>query len=141
MFRYERPQKGRQRQFHQFDVEALGFEGPDVDAEQIVLLARLWKRLGIADVELHVNSIGDAADRKAHREKLIAYFEKHAAVAGRGREAPPAHQSAAHPRLQESRDAGHDRGRAALWTILGSAARGALRGTQGAARDAGSRIA
>jgi histidyl-tRNA synthetase len=77
MFRYERPQKGRQRQFHQFDVEALGFDGPDVDAEQIVMLARLWKRLGIQNVELHVNSIADAADRKAHREKLVAYFERH----------------------------------------------------------------
>ena len=78
MFRYERPQKGRQREFHQFDVEALGFEGPDVDAEQIAMLARLWKTLAIPGVELHINSIGDAADRKAHREKLIAYFEKHA---------------------------------------------------------------
>ena len=78
MFRYERPQKGRQRQFHQFDVEALGFEGPDVDAEQIVMLARLWRRMGLKNVELQVNSIGDAADRKAHREKLVAYFEKHA---------------------------------------------------------------
>ena len=80
MFRYERPQKGRYRQFHQFDVEALGFAGPDVDAEQIVMLARLWKALGIREVDLHVNSIGDAADRKAHREKLVAYFERHAAV-------------------------------------------------------------
>ncbi len=78
MFRYERPQKGRQRQFHQFDVEALGFEGPDVDAEQIAMLARLWKALGIPGVELHINSIGDAPDRKAHRAKLVAYFEKHA---------------------------------------------------------------
>jgi histidyl-tRNA synthetase len=80
MFRYERPQKGRQRQFHQFDVEALGFEGPDVDAEQIVMLVRLWKTLGVPNVELHVNSIGDAADRKAHREKLVRYFEKHATL-------------------------------------------------------------
>ncbi len=80
MFRYERPQKGRQREFHQFDVEALGFEGPDVDAEQIVMLARLWKALGIRDVELQVNSIGDAPERKAHREKLVAHFEKHAAI-------------------------------------------------------------
>jgi len=80
MFRYERPQKGRYRQFDQFDVEALGFEGPDVDAEQIVLLARLWKALGVRDVELHINSIGDAADRKVHREKLVAYFERHASV-------------------------------------------------------------
>jgi len=78
MFRYERPQKGRQRQFHQYDVEALGFEGPDVDAEQMVLLARLWKRLGIGPVQLHVNSIGDAADRAAHRGKLVAHFESHA---------------------------------------------------------------
>ncbi|HET6264295.1 MAG TPA: histidine--tRNA ligase [Usitatibacter sp.] len=80
MFRYERPQKGRLRQFHQFDVEALGFDGPDVDAEQIVMLARLWKLLGIGGMELHVNSIGDAADRKAHRGKLVAHFEKHASV-------------------------------------------------------------
>jgi len=80
MFRYERPQKGRQRQFHQFDVEALGFEGPDVDAEQIVMLARLWRTMGLKNVELQVNSIGDAPDRKAHREKLVAYFEKHAGL-------------------------------------------------------------
>ena len=80
MFRYERPQKGRQRQFHQYDVEALGFDGPDVDAEQIVMLARLWKRLGLPDVELHINSIGDGADRRAYREKLIAHFGRHAEV-------------------------------------------------------------
>ncbi len=78
MFRYERPQKGRYRQFHQFDVEALGFEGPDVDAEQIVMLARLWKELGIAGVELHINSIADADDRRAHRKLLIEHFERHA---------------------------------------------------------------
>jgi histidyl-tRNA synthetase len=77
MFRHERPQKGRYRQFHQFDVEAFGFAGPDVDAEQIVMLARLWKRLGFKDVALHINSIGDAEARKAHREALVAYFEAH----------------------------------------------------------------
>ncbi|HEY4998294.1 MAG TPA: histidine--tRNA ligase [Usitatibacter sp.] len=77
IFRHERPQKGRHRQFHQLDVEALGFEGPDVDAEQIVMLARLWKSLGIREAELHINSIGDAADRKAHREKLVGHFQKH----------------------------------------------------------------
>jgi histidyl-tRNA synthetase len=80
MFRYERPQKGRSREFHQFDVEALGFEGPDVDAEQIVMLARLWKNLGLRGVELQVNSIGDASDRKVHRKKLIEYFTMHAQV-------------------------------------------------------------
>jgi histidyl-tRNA synthetase len=75
MFRHERPQKGRYRQFHQLNLEALGFAGPDVDAEQIVLLARLWKALGIEDcVTLKINSIGDPADRRAYREALPAYF-------------------------------------------------------------------
>lgn len=79
MFRHERPQKGRYRQFHQFDVEALGFPGPDVDAEQIVLLARLWRRLGLAGgMTLKLNSIGDPPERLAHRAALIAHFERHA---------------------------------------------------------------
>jgi histidyl-tRNA synthetase len=81
MFRHERPQKGRYRQFHQFDVEALGFAGPDVDAEQIVMLARLWRELGLADgIRLEINSIGDADERKAHRAALVAYFTLHAAA-------------------------------------------------------------
>jgi len=80
MFRHERPQRGRYRQFHQIDVEALGFPGPDVDAEQIVMLARLWKMLGLADIELQINSIGDASERVAHRSALIAHFERHADV-------------------------------------------------------------
>lgn len=78
MFRHENVQKGRQRQFHQIGVEAFGFDGPDVDAEQIVLLARLWQALGIADVELQLNSIGDADERAQYRQTLIAYFEQHA---------------------------------------------------------------
>ena len=77
MFRHERPQKGRYRQFHQFDVEALGFAGPDVDAEQIVMLSRLWRRLGLDGIRLEINSIGDAEERRAHRAALIAYFERH----------------------------------------------------------------
>jgi len=77
MFRHERPQKGRYRQFHQFGVEALGFAGPDIDAEQIVMCARLWKKLGIRDVTLQINTLGDAASRHRHRDKLIAYFEQH----------------------------------------------------------------
>jgi histidyl-tRNA synthetase len=80
MFRHERPQKGRSRQFHQLDVEALGFPGPDVDAEQIVMLARLWRALGLSGVQLHVNSIGDAPERAAHRAALIEWFERHASV-------------------------------------------------------------
>jgi histidyl-tRNA synthetase len=80
MFRHERPQKGRYRQFYQLDVEALGFEGPDVDAEQIVMLARLWKALGLSDIVLQINSIGDAHERIAHRKELIAHFERHADI-------------------------------------------------------------
>jgi histidyl-tRNA synthetase len=78
MFRHENVQKGRQRQFHQIGVEAFGFDAPEVDAEQIVLLARLWRELAIADVELQINSIGDADERLAYRKTLIAYFEQHA---------------------------------------------------------------
>ena len=77
MFRHENVQKGRQRQFHQIGVEAFGFDDPDVDAEQIILLARLWRALGIADVELQLNSIGDAEERAEFRKSLIAYFEQH----------------------------------------------------------------
>ncbi len=77
MFRHERPQKGRYRQFHQVGVEALGFAGPDIDAEQIVMCARLWKKLGIRDVSLQLNTLGDSASRHRHREKLIAYFGQH----------------------------------------------------------------
>lgn len=75
MFRYERPQKGRYRQFHQVGVEALGFAGPDVDAEHIVMCARLWDDLGLDDVTLELNSLGDASERARHRGELIAYLE------------------------------------------------------------------
>lgn len=78
MFRHENVQKGRQRQFHQVGCEAFGFDGPDVDAEQIVLLARLWRELGIDEVELQINSIGDAEERAQYRQTLIQYFEQHA---------------------------------------------------------------
>jgi len=77
MFRHENVQKGRQRQFHQIGCEAFGFDGPEVDAEQIVMLARLWKALGITDVELQINSIGDAEERAQYRQTLITYFEQH----------------------------------------------------------------
>lgn len=80
VFRHERPQRGRYRQFHQVDVEALGFSGPDVDAELIIMLDRLWKQLGIHDVRLEINSLGQSAERAAHREALIAHLEKHEAI-------------------------------------------------------------
>jgi len=78
MFRHERPQKGRYRQFHQIGVEALGFADPDIDAEQILMCARLWRKLGLRDVSLQINTLGDAAARKQHREKLIVYLEQYA---------------------------------------------------------------
>ena len=77
MFRHERPQKGRYRQFHQIGVEALGFAGPDIDAELIVMCADLWQMLGITPT-LQLNTLGDAEARQRHRSKLIAYFEAHA---------------------------------------------------------------
>jgi histidyl-tRNA synthetase len=76
-FRHERPQRGRYRQFHQIDVEALGFAGPDIDAELIIMLSRLWKRLGLTDVRLELNSLGQPAERAAHRAALIAHLEQH----------------------------------------------------------------
>ncbi|HLR29145.1 MAG TPA: histidine--tRNA ligase [Paenalcaligenes sp.] len=77
VFRHERPQRGRYRQFHQIDVEALGFPGPDVDAEMIIMLGRLWQRLGLTDVRLEINSLGQSHERAAHRKALIEYLEKH----------------------------------------------------------------
>jgi histidyl-tRNA synthetase len=79
MFRRERPQAGRYRQFHQIDAEAFGFEGPDVDAEMILLSARLLKLLGLRGVKLVVNSLGTPASRAIYREKLTTYFSGHAA--------------------------------------------------------------
>ena len=74
MFRYEKPQKGRYRQFHQFDVEALGYPGPDVDAELIVLCARMWQRLRISRLTLEINSLGTETSRKGYRDALVGYF-------------------------------------------------------------------
>lgn len=80
MFRHERPQRGRYRQFHQVGVEAMGFAGPELDAEVILLAAQLWKELGIEGVRLELNSLGQPEERKAHRAALIAYFEQHTEV-------------------------------------------------------------
>lgn len=77
MFRHERPQRGRYRQFHQVGAEAIGFTGPDVDAELIMLCQRLWDDLGLENIKLELNSIGDAEERNRHRGDLIAYFEQH----------------------------------------------------------------
>ena len=80
MFRHERPQKGRYRQFNQVGVEAIGFAGPDIDAEMILMGARLWDDLGLDGIELQINSLGQPEERAQHRAALIAYFEEHAEI-------------------------------------------------------------
>lgn len=77
MFRHEKPQRGRYRQFHQVGAEALGFTGPDIDAELIMLCQRLWDDLGLENIRLELNSIGNVEERNRHRADLIAYFEQH----------------------------------------------------------------
>jgi histidyl-tRNA synthetase len=74
MFRYEKPQAGRYRQFYQFDVEAVGYDGPDVDAELIIMSARMWQRLGISKISLEINSLGTPQARVRYREALVEYF-------------------------------------------------------------------
>ena len=77
MFRHERPQKGRYRQFNQVGVEAFGFPGPDIDAELILMGARLWDDLGLDGIRLEINSLGQSEERAQYRANLIAYFEKY----------------------------------------------------------------
>ena len=77
MFRHERPQRGRYRQFDQIGAEALGFSGPEVDAELILLAVALWKDLGLTDVRLELNSLGQPQERLSHRQALVAYLERH----------------------------------------------------------------
>ena len=79
MFRHERPQRGRYRQFHQFGCEALGFAGPDIDVELLAMIARLWKELGI-EARLELNTLGELEERAKHREALIAYFQQNADI-------------------------------------------------------------
>ena len=80
MFRHERPQRGRYRQFHQIGAEALGFPGAEVDAELILLAHNLWQEIGLQNVELQINSLGQPEERKAHRSALIEYLEKNVEV-------------------------------------------------------------
>ena len=80
MFRHERPQRGRYRQFYQLGAEALGFAGPEVDAELMLLVHQLFGRLGIRNIKVEINSLGLSAERQAHRTALISYFQKHADI-------------------------------------------------------------
>jgi len=79
MYRHERPQKGRYRQFHQVGAEALGYAGPDVDGELLLMCSRLWDDLGLEGIQLHINSLGSLPERIAHRKALVTYLESHAA--------------------------------------------------------------
>jgi len=80
LFRHERPQKGRYRQYHTFGAEALGFAGPDIDIEQLTMVNHLWRRLGLDGITLELNTIGTSVERRAFRERLITYFERHRAA-------------------------------------------------------------
>ena len=77
MYRYERPQKGRYRQFHQINMEAFGYQGPEIDLEIILMTARIWKALGINSIQLEINSLGTPASRQVYREALVDYFSDH----------------------------------------------------------------
>ncbi len=109
MFRYERPQKGRYRQFHQMGAEAFGFAGPDIDAELILVCARIWRRLGLDDLRLELNSLGTAESRQVYRSLLVEYFRDHETESGRGQSASPDPEPDAYSRQQESGHAGSDR--------------------------------
>ena len=74
MYRYERPQKGRYRQFHQINMEAFGYQGPEIDLEIILMTARIWKVLGINSIQLEINSLGTPASRQVYRDALVGYF-------------------------------------------------------------------
>ncbi|MDR1062678.1 MAG: histidine--tRNA ligase [Azoarcus sp.] len=137
MFRHERPQKGRYRQFHQVGVEALGFAGPDIDAELIVMGARLWGQLGLADVRLELNSLGSAQERASHRAALVAYLEEHQdALDGDGRRRlhsnPLRILDTKNPALQEIVEAAPK-----LLDYLGDASRAHFEAVQAMLHDAG----
>ena len=77
MFRHERPQKGRYRQFQQIGVETFGMNGPEIEAEMILVCARIWKTLGLRDIQLQINTLGSSEERAVYRERLVEYFSKH----------------------------------------------------------------
>ncbi len=137
MFRHERPQKGRYRQFHQIGVEALGFAGPDIDAEHMMMCQRLWDDLGLEGVALEINSLGSPEERGQHRAALIAYFEKHEALldadAKRRLHSNPLRiLDTKNPDMQELVEAAPR-----LDAFIGDASRAHFEGVQALLRDAG----
>lgn len=137
VFRHERPQRGRYRQFHQIDVEALGLAGPDIDAEMIVMVARLWKMLDIQDVRLEINSLGQPDERAAHRAALIDHLEKNRSVLDedglrRMYTNPLRVLDSKHPAMQEMANAAPK-----LFDFLGQASRAHFDGVCARLDDAG----
>ena len=137
LFRHERPQKGRYRQYHTFGAEALGLAGPDVDIELLVMARRLWRVLGIDGVQLQINTIGSAAERRAFRDQLVVYFESHQAVldedARRRLHTNPLRiLDSKNPAMQEMIEAAPR-----LIDALGDASRGNFEAVQAGLRDAG----
>ena len=137
MFRHERPQKGRYRQFNQVGVEAIGFAGPDIDAEMILMGARLWDDLGLDGIELQINSLGQPEERAQHRAALIAYFEEHAEILDEDAKRrlytnPLRILDAKNPALQDMCAAAPK-----LIDYLGEASLGHFEGVQRVLRDAG----
>jgi histidyl-tRNA synthetase len=137
LFRHERPQKGRYRQYHTLGAEALGFPGPDIDVELLVVAHRLWKRLGIDGVKLQINTIGSAAERRAFRAHLIAYFERYRDMldpdAARRLHANPLRiLDSKNPRMQPVIE-----GAPKLMDTLGAASRANFEAVQAGLHDAG----
>jgi histidyl-tRNA synthetase len=137
MFRHERPQKGRYRQFHQVGAEALGMTGPDIDAEQLLMCSRLWDDLGLTGMRLHINSLGSSDERTAFRVELVAFLRKHASEldedSRRRLETNPLRVlDSKNPQMQEIIEAAPK-----LMTFLGGASLGHFEGVQAVLKDAG----
>jgi histidyl-tRNA synthetase len=137
LFRHERPQKGRYREYHTFGAEALGFAGPDIDIELLVMVQRLWQRLGLAGFTLELNTIGSAAERRAFHERLVAYFQKapdllDADAQRRLHTNPLRILDSKNPAMQELIEAAPK-----LWDTLGDESRALFEKIQDGVREAG----
>ena len=137
LFRHERPQKGRYRQYHTFGAEALGFDGPDVDVELLVMVQRLWRKLGLTDITLELNTIGSASERSAFRERLVAHFGQNldsldADAQRRLRTNPLRILDSKDPAMQEMIEAAPK-----LWDTLGEPSRALFQEIQEGVREAG----
>ncbi len=137
LFRHERPQKGRYREYHTFGAEALGFPGPDIDIELLAMVQRLWQRLGLTGITLELNTIGSADERRAFRDRLIAHFEQtpellDADAKRRLHTNPLRILDSKNPAMQEMIEAAPK-----LWDTLGQASRTLFEEVQDGVREAG----